>query len=373
MVAIKVAQCSTSVPIEYNTAPSSISKRFTMFLGWRMESVAVGSKTLVLPSLVPSISSFETQLDPIAALQLQYALREPVTLVSAYDLNLFGSSFVDLCRRFKETGVLLLDSGGYEHSHASRYAGKGYATWTFEAYKAACELQLHDFAFSFDYFWRDNDSSESYDDFELRLVGELFNEHSFVAKDALIPVLHLHTRSDETQKLSEEQILQLVKRVASECKSPFIAIPERELGDGLIEKFKLAKKICDALSETPGVGLHVLGCGNPLSFAYLAAAGARMADGLEWYRTYISDNFHLHHFQQEPVLPNAGENVGNPTAELILKRGLPYRVKVATMNLMSLQAFSTELSPLVRQRTVHQLVQKNYGLRAGTELQGLEA
>lgn len=338
-----------------------------------MHSVAVGSKTLILPALVPSISSFETQLDPTAALQLQYALREPVSLVSAYDVKRLGSDFADLCHKFRETSVVLLDSGGYEHSHAIRYARGNAPSWEFSDFESVCKIGLHDFVFSFDYFWREADKQETVDNFELRLLGEVFQGHQFIAPECLIPVIHLHVRSDESQRLSEDQIIRLVQRIASECKSPFVAIPERELGDGLVEKFKLTRKICDALLDTPSVGLHILGCGNPLSFAFLAAAGARMADGLEWYRTFVADNFHLHHFQQQPVLASAGEATNNPTAELILSKRLPYRVKVATLNLMSLQAFSAELSPRVRERTVHQLVQKSYGKHAGSELQELEA
>lgn len=338
-----------------------------------MEPIIVDNKTLLPPVFVPSISSFETQLDPTAALQLQYALREPVSLVSAYDVRRLGSEFEKLCGKFRETSILLLDSGGYEHSHAFRYAESRAPTWKFDDFESICKLGLHDYVFSFDYFWRDEKyDDESADNFELRLTGEIFHGHKFVAANRLIPVVHLHTRKDDGVRLSEKQILSLVSRIASECKSPFIAIPERELGDGLMRKFELTKKICDLLAKTSKVGLHVLGCGNPLSFAFLTVAGARMADGLEWYRTFVADNFHLHHFQQEPVFLNASEGTLNPTAELILNEQLPYRVKVATLNLLSLQTFSSQLSPRIKNRTVHELVQKSYGKKAGAQLQGLE-
>jgi len=72
-----------------------------------MHSVAVDNKSLNTPVLVPSVSSFETQLDPIAALQLQYSLREPVSLVSAYDLRRVGTDFENVCKEYQKTGVLL--------------------------------------------------------------------------------------------------------------------------------------------------------------------------------------------------------------------------------------------------------------------------
>jgi hypothetical protein len=338
-----------------------------------MHSVAVGNKTLSLPALVPSISSFETQLDPLPALQLQQTLREPISLVSAYDLRNVGDELTELCKEYKKTAVLLLDSGEYEHSHVQRYAGGKAPSWGFDDFKKVCALNIHDFAFSYDYFWCDDPYQiESASDFELRLVGEFFNAHDFFPTEKLIPVLHLQTRRGD-KRLDETQILNLVARIASECKSPFIAVAERELGDGLIDRFGLAKKICDQIARSnKGVALHVLGCGNLLSFAFMCVAGAKMADGLEWYRTFAASNFHLHHFQQEPLFGSASGGTYNPTADLILSLDVPYRVKVATRNLMSFQTFMAGLAPRLLDRTVHKLVTKNFGKKAGTALRAVE-
>ena len=338
-----------------------------------MHSVSAENKSFNTPLLVPSISSFETQLNPIAALQLQYLLREPVSLVSAYDIKRQGKSYEELCHQFRKSGILLLDSGGYEHSHVLRYSPNAAPTWTFDDFKAVCGLALYDYVFSFDYFWCDISENESVADFEARLLGEMFSSHDFAPPHKLIPVLHLHARNDETKKLSEAEIISLVTRIASECQSPFVAIPERELGDGLLARYRLAKAICDALARQGNeVGLHVLGCGNLLSFAYFAVAGVWMADGLEWYRTFVADDFHLHHFQQEPVFGSACGRTYNPAADLILAQELPYRVKVATINLMSLQTFSSELVARLQTQTVHELVMEMFGKKAGAELQEVE-
>jgi hypothetical protein len=115
-----------------------------------------------------------------------------------------------------------------------------------------------------------------------------------------------------------------------------------------------------------------LGCGNLLSFAYFAVAGAKLVDGLEWYRTFVADNFHLHHFQHEPVFTSARQGTYNPTADLILAQDLPYRLKVATMNLVSLQTFSSKLLQKLQERTVHQLIAARFGEKAGAELRELE-
>lgn len=338
-----------------------------------MHSVSIQNKSFNTPLLVPSISSFETQLNPIAALQLQYSLREPVSLVSAYDIRREGKPLKELCGEFQKSSILLLDSGGYEHSHALRYSADAAPSWTFQDFKSVCVAAHYDYAFSFDYFWCDDKENETAAEFEARLLAELLSCHDFIQPARLIPVLHLHARNDDAKRLSESEILRLVTRISSECRASFIAVPERELGDGLLARFRLAKKICDALAKQEHeIGLHILGCGNLLSFAYFAVAGAWMADGLEWYRTFVADNFHLHHFQHEPLFESALKNTYNPAADLILAQELPYRVKVATMNLMSLQSFLSELNMRLQNRTVHELVSAFFGNRAATALREIE-
>jgi hypothetical protein len=117
----------------------------------------------------------------------------------------------------------------------------------------------------------------------------------------------------------------------------------------------------------------VLGCGNPLSFSFMCVAGALMADGLEWYRTYAADNFHLHHFHQEPVFENGSAGAPyNPDATWILSLDVPYRVKVATLNLMTLQAFTVGLIANLQQRTVSKWITEAFGKKAGAAMQAAE-
>jgi hypothetical protein len=261
-----------------------------------------------------------------------------------------------------------LDRGGYEHSHATRYSGDGAPTWTFDDFRAICGLALYDYVFNFDYFWCEQNNLETPAQFTTRLQDELFAGHDFVPADRLIPVLHLHAHGDESKRLSEDEILSLVAAISSQCLSPFVAI-----GDGLLNKYRLAKRICDVLAtQEREMGLHVLGCGNLLAFAYFAVAGVKLVDGLEWYRTFVADNFHLHHFQQEPVFLSARQGTYNPTADLILAQDLPYRLKVATMNLVSLQTFSSELLQKLQEKTVHRLIAARFGEKAGAELRELE-
>src|SRR6266581_3342342 len=100
-----------------------------------MGTITIGNKSLETPVLIPSVSSFETQLPPIDALRLQYTLREPISLVSAYDVWLDRNNLGRLCKEFRKHGVLLMDSGGYESSRISHYArDQRQKRWNFSKY-----------------------------------------------------------------------------------------------------------------------------------------------------------------------------------------------------------------------------------------------
>lgn len=337
-----------------------------------MDSLTVGHKSLQVPAMVPSVSSFETNLRPIDAVELHRVLREPISLVSAYDVKQMGDALNIACEKFRETGILLLDSGGYEHSHVARYCGENAPSWSIDDFKVICELNNYDLAFSFDYFIGQAVPEETFSDFVSRFVDGVFGGHNFIPSKKLIPVLHLQPADRQRKPLTEHEILQFVTSILPHCKSPFIAIPERDLGEGIVERVILAQKICDRIKNA-GVGLHILGCGNLLSFALMSMAGVKMADGLEWYRTLVADNFHLHHFQQEPLFSTAGESVENPQADLFLQEDIPYHLRVAILNLRSLQGFSQELTERLANRSVPEFVEKCFGPKAGTAAKALQS
>src|SRR5260370_26889960 len=102
---------------------------------------------------------------------------------------------------------------------------------------------------------------------------------------------------------------------------------------------RLVKEITIALlNENSSCHLHILGCGNPLSFSILSVAGATMCDGLEWCRTYAADNFHLHHSQQSQLFSDSLVKK-HSAGELILNGKLSYPVEVAARNLLTQSIF----------------------------------
>ena len=113
-----------------------------------MGTITIGNRSFETPVMVPSISSFETQLSPAAALQLQGLLGEPITLVSAYDVAQHKSELVPLCREFRQGGVILMDSGGYESSRIARYLrNHAQRSWDFLAYARTAANEIYDFDF----------------------------------------------------------------------------------------------------------------------------------------------------------------------------------------------------------------------------------
>ena len=67
-----------------------------------------------------------------------------------------------------------------------------------------------------------------------------------------------------------------------------IAVPERELGDGVLAIAKTVRKIREALNETGRYyPVHIVGSGNPLSILIYAACGADSFDGLDWCQTVV--------------------------------------------------------------------------------------
>jgi hypothetical protein len=336
-----------------------------------MSTITIGNRSFETPILVPSVSSFETQLSPASALRLQCALQEPISLISAYDLSFGREKLVPLCKEFRRTGVLLLDSGGYESLRISAYSReREKEQWTFSKYIEIASEDIHDLIFSFDCFI---ENDESFSAFSNRLLREIKRHAEYLDIAKLIPVLHLQAL-DGVRSLDSTQVVDLFASVASQIDCQFIAVPERELGAGIITRATLTHKIATALRRgSRACSLHILGCGNLLSFSLFAVAGAMMCDGLEWCRTFAADNFHLHHFQQAGLFIDPDHYAQNAIAELILEEAhLDYRTTVSALNLLTLQNFTNSLHVRLRQRTVNEFVRQHFGETAGAAVRTLE-
>ena len=326
----------------------------------------IGGRELKLPILVPSISSYETPVSLTGAISIQFALQEPISLVSAFDFHHEGDDFRDAVQSFNEFGVLLVDSGGYESQRIQKLekyympldSGKKSKThrinWTEADFFATIDRMHFSLAFSYDYFG--NGDVEQYQ----KTLTEAISRHMDHMGSKVIPVVHA-VEQDRTTRMSESDLVGLCSKIAKTFTPQFIAVPERELGSGMAERARLAKKIVSALRKGGETRLHILGCGNPLSSAIFSAAGVAMVDGLEWCRTYFCQPMWLSHFQHEGTLPAAGADFLNLGAKQLLKGSTTYEDRVAIHNLAALQKFGVGLTAALLDQDVPSFLRAHYG------------
>jgi hypothetical protein len=144
----------------------------------------------------------------------------------------------------------------------------------------------------------------------------------------------------------------ILASVAKELQPLLIAVPERELGDGLVQRVTTVARI---RRELDLIGwycpLHLLGTGNPLSIAALSAAGADSFDGLEWCRTVVDYAtgylFHCQHF--DCFSDSRGNRIQVPRIRQIVESvALPYALRALSYNVDYFKDMSQTLRGLIR-------------------------
>lgn len=273
----------------------------------RPQELIVRGKTLRLPAFVFSLSSHETQVTPTEGAPLLHYLESGATLISAYDAwkgkrdSTLNSSIKKLqC----STDVLFLDSGNYEANRKNDLYAKEKRPngWKKEYYWKTTARLSPDIAFTFDTL---NPKGKP-EQIAARIAANFrADDRALPKRDFILcPIIHLPKEHNGNLAKCAAQI---VSSVANKLDPLMLAIPERELGDGLLERVKTVRDIRKALDALGKYyPLHLLGTGNPISMIALAAAGADSFDGLEWCRTVADyDKGFLFHFQQFPFFSQA--------------------------------------------------------------------
>ena len=153
-------------------------------------------------------------------------------------------------------------------------------------------MELHDLAFCFDEL-----SPRGRVNQIIHAIVEAVSRDQKHTRAPVLPIVHLPRGRSREYRV--DLAPELVCNVAQELHPPMIAIPERELGPSLFARVKAMHEIRKSLRNFNYYQpVHVLGTGNPITIALLAAAGADSFDGLEWCR-YVADvnTSTLHHFQ----------------------------------------------------------------------------
>jgi len=226
----------------------------------------------------PSVSSVaKNKLSAMEHIEILLALRHPHFLISAYDFaNLSDEEKKRVNSKVTENNIdLLLDSGMYEKAWSSN------AVWDSDRYLSSIKQINYSHVFNFDEYINPKD-------IPLDKIITSVNESDI---PNLVPIIH-------TSKI--EDLPTLCKEVASLDKVEMIAIPERELGNGILEGMDTIIQIREQLQQLDKyTKIHLLGTGNPLSLLIYSAFGVDSFDGLDWCQTVADyDTATLHHSLQ---------------------------------------------------------------------------
>jgi queuine/archaeosine tRNA-ribosyltransferase len=143
-----------------------------------------------------------------------------------------------------------------------------------------------DMAFSFD----EQNPPSSIED-HVALISGRWKADQAVAKNCqFIPIIHGSVTDLPT----------LCAMVAAKTGISMLAVPERRLGAGILERARTVQAIRSELNILGRyVVLHLLGTGNPISITLYSAMGADSFDGLEWCQTVVDcETGVLYHFSQ---------------------------------------------------------------------------
>lgn len=321
--------------------------------GTRKKFIPIGGSLLSLPCFFPSISSIKTELTPVEYLKVLQSYDYSHLLISAYDIT----NCSDKTRRKKEEVIryeieailkasvinqkgVLIDCGTYESFW------KGDDAWKRRDFqKCLKSLDFH-FAFSFDKRETNVSQVKIGPDTSQRLVNNIEKnwliDQRIASTGTILPVVH-----------AQEEILPEVSYgVVERIKPVMIAIPERELGEGIIARAATLLKIRSFLNRTGHYyPIHLLGTGAPLSILLYVHCGADSFDGLDWCRETVNhDTATLYHFHEREFFGNQSDYCSIPS--------LPYNLATLAHNLLFYRQWMEKIQSAVSSGDMENLLQQ---------------
>lgn len=248
----------------------------------------VRGKALRLPIYFPSISSVKTGLSPFDYFNFLEALQQTHFLVSAFDIDksFQREEFIQALKanRNNNGAIILMDSGNYE-SYWIRDK-----SWSIEGFNEILKHDVSDLAFCYDNQFPPDDSKEN----ATGVAMSTKKSQEVATATSIIPIIHC----------KKENLNDAVLELCNQTNSPMVSIPERILGDGLLERVKTVTNLRRELNKLDNYTfIHLLGTGNPFSLLLFSLAGADSFDGLEWCQTTVnSETALLYHFQQRELI-----------------------------------------------------------------------
>jgi len=292
----------------------------------RQSKLCIAQTTVPLPCFFPSVSSVKTNLMPVDYAELLDAANHPLYLISAYDISRCLAdqrNRIDavLSRSTERGSVVLMDSGNYEGFW------KDDREWQPTQFHEIAGASQHHLCFCYD----DQEPPGDADSIASGVVTSVLRDQEH-ALGTVAPIVH-----GATSLLPDA-----TRMVAEQLYPVMLAVPERTLGEGIVERTRTVREIRDALDTMEMYcPLHLLGTGNPLSIIAYAMAGADSFDGLEWCQTVVDhETGKLFHFQQWDLFCHQTEWGQN--------NALPYIQSVLMHNLAFYERFMANLHEAVR-------------------------
>lgn len=308
----------------------------------------VGGKSLRLPIYLPSVSSVKTnKIDPFEYFKVLRAM-SPHFLVSAYDIynSKVKKEFISALRKnMKDSNkaIIILDSGNYEKFWLDD------EDWTIRKFNSIIKENICDLAFCYD----NQDPPGIKKNIEWIKASVLASQKKTL-KTSIIPIVH-------TKK--NDSIIKSVTELYKKIEFSRIAVPERELGNGIVERTKTITDLRKALNSVTNqyTFIHVLGTGNPLSLLLFSFAGADTFDGLEWCQTVVNPQTALlYHFQQRELLD---DKCGYCNDDV-----LDYSTKTYGHNLLFYYSWMKKIQDTIEFGTEEELLQKYFNENILTQL-----
>ena len=302
----------------------------------RSMELCIGQTALPLPCFFPSVSGVKTNLAPVEYVELLVAAGHSLFLTSAFDI---AHCTDDQRQRIdtalmhsKERGaVILMDSGNYESFW------KDDKDWQPDRFHEIAGSSRHDLCFCYDNHQPPDAAESIAEDVVARVLRD--REH---ALGTVAPIVHGNTAL----------LPDAARRTAEQLYPLLLAVPERELGEGILERTRTVRKIREALNSLDVYcPLHLLGTGNPLSIIAYALAGADSFDGLEWCQTVVDhETGKLLHFQQWDLIRHQ--------TEWGQSHALPYVQSVLMHNLNFYREFMARLHEAIHREDTESFVRQ---------------
>ena len=221
------------------------------------------------PIFYPSVSSVaKNRLTVLEHIEILSALKYPSLLISAFDIfhlnTIEKEKLQAILKTFESKQVnLIIDSGMYEKVWSQN------DSWSYEQYKNVVKNLSYNFVFNFDEYINPKDLP----------TDEIIKSINQKDIKNLAPILHTKNSAD---------LPELCYQIAKLDTVDVIAIPERELGNGILEGIQTVSKIKQKLLQLDKYKkIHILGTGNPLSILIYSAFGIDSFDGLDWCQTVV--------------------------------------------------------------------------------------